>query len=118
MQHDLLTLNKDICEEIVNKYDDNGSPYSYFFIKEIRKSFGDFIEEAKIKAIENELQQKSIDIYDENFDKKVLEGENDNYICSLIRDDSIEEFISYLTRSLLSQSSTMIETSIFETNSF
>ena len=64
------------------------------------------------------FRKKKIDIFDENFDKKVLEGENDNYICSLIRDDSIKEFVSYTSRSGISLSSTLIKNSIFETNSF
>ena len=118
LQHAILTLDKDICNEIIFKSDDNGSRYCYFFIKEIRKSFGAFVEEEIIKALEDELQKKKIDIFDENFDKKVLEGENDNYICSLIRDDSIKEFVSYTSRSGISLSSTLIKNSIFETNSF
>ena len=118
LQNEILTLNKSICDEIISKNDGNGSPYCYFFIKEIRKSFGSFIEEERIKAIEDELQRKNIDILDENFDKKILAGENDSYICSLIRNDSIKEFVSYINRSGLSISNTLIENSIFETNSF
>ena len=30
-----------------------------------------------------------------NYEEKRQEGENDSYICSLIREDSVEEFIAY-----------------------
>lgn len=52
-----------------------------------------------------------------NFDKKRQEGENDSYICSLIRGDSFIEFISYVNFQKISLSG-KIERSIFETNSF
>lgn len=54
---------------------------------------------------------------DSNFDKKRRIGENDSYICSLNRQDSVEEFIGYLNQKNYSLSST-ITPSIFETNSF
>lgn len=44
-------------------------------------------------------------------------GENESYICELIRNDSSEEFISYMNQSNTSLSIT-IKPSIFETNSF
>ena len=75
-----------------------------------------FINEYEIKKIESEIKQK----YDEeitNFIGKCRIGENYSYICSLIRQDAAEEFISYVNRtniSLLSQ----IRLSIFETNLF
>ena len=53
----------------------------------------------------------------ENFDEKRQKGENESYICELIREDSVEEFISYMSKTDLSFSS-FIPHSIFETNSF
>ena len=53
----------------------------------------------------------------EKFNKKRKTGENDNIICSLIRNDSIEDFIIYITKNNISLVS-VIEESIFETNSF
>ena len=53
----------------------------------------------------------------ENFERNRQIGENDSDLCSLIREDSIKEFIVYVNQrnmSLLDD----IQTSIFETNSF
>ena len=44
-------------------------------------------------------------------------GENDDYICQLIRKDSIDEFIKYVNESNI-QLNLEIKTSIYETNTF
>ena len=44
-------------------------------------------------------------------------GENENYICQLIRNDSLDEFISYTNKAAFNLSSNVNE-SIFETNLF
>ena len=53
----------------------------------------------------------------EEFEKKQMEGENDNYICKLIRTDSIEDFIQYLNEKSILPNSKVYE-SIFETNPY
>ena len=53
----------------------------------------------------------------EEYDEKRKIGENDSYICTLIRNDSVQDFISYINKKNISISS-IIEPSIFETNSF
>ena len=76
----------------------------------------DFLEDEIQKQIEEEILQK----YKEDiltFEDKCKKGENDSYICSLIRLDSVEEFISYINRTNLSLS-TKIKPSIYETNPF
>ena len=52
-----------------------------------------------------------------DFQNKRIIGENDSYICQLIRNDSIDEFISYVNQNCIFLSMT-IEESIFETNLF
>ena len=51
-----------------------------------------------------------------NFDINRQKGENETYICELIRNDSIQEFVSYVNRANIKLTTT-IEQSIFETNS-
>lgn len=63
-----------------------------------------------------ELLQKNENIY-ENYENKRQDGENDLYISSLIHQDSIEWFISYVNRKNFSLSSKILP-SIIETNSF
>lgn len=53
----------------------------------------------------------------EDFDKKRYEGENDSYICYLIRNDLIVEFVTYTSQSNISLTS-RIPISLFETNAF
>lgn len=118
LQNDILILNKEICDEIIIKYDNNGLQYSHFFIKEIKQKFSGFITKYDIEDIEEEFLRKYPDILDENFDSKILKGENDSYLCSLIRDDLIEDFITYVNRTNLPLSETFIKKSFFETNSF
>ena len=62
------------------------------------------------KNKQNELQI-------EDFKIKRNIGENDDYICYLIRNDSVEDFISYINRKNIPLSTT-IKPSIFETNAF
>ena len=76
----------------------------------------EFLLEKKQKQIENEIIHR----YKEDistFEEKCKIGENDSYICSLIRSDSIKEFVIYVNKTNLSFSS-KIKPSIFETNSF
>lgn len=55
--------------------------------------------------------------YFETFNEKRHVGENDDYICKLIRDDNIDEFISFIKLNNINLSTT-IKSSIYETNSF
>lgn len=50
--------------------------------------------------------------------KKKNQGVNDNYICELIRNDSIQEFIQYINKNDISVKEYKIKPSIYETNSF
>lgn len=68
-----------------------------------------------------QLLQKDLQKQEDNFMTKLYQkrllGENDSHICQLIRDDSVEEFISYVNRTNISLSSKIIP-SIFETHQF
>ena len=90
----ILTLDSNILQEI--KYEEK------FFYPEIIKNDDKY-----------ELSEEIPEFYDEIRRK----GENNSYICELIRADNIEEFIIYVTKNLISLSTT-IEPSIYETNSF
>ena len=87
------------------------SNYPEYFAPEIKP----FISE-KWFPTNNLLERISFEIPD-NFNELRKEGENDNYICELIRKDSIDEFVQYVNKKNYSIGST-IESSIFETNSF
>ena len=112
LANDIIRMTEKICEYMMNKCEPNGNRYCHFFYPELEH----FLGEEKMKSVKKELLNKSENIFN-NYDLKREEGENDSHICSMIRDDSVEEFISYVTRSNYSLSS-QIAPSIFETNSF
>ena len=79
--------------------------YPDFFNPEIQN----FLDKT---PIENVLKLSHKD-----FDQKRKIGENDSYICELIRKDSVEEFISYVNKSNINLEST-IDKSVYETNHY
>ena len=88
----------------------NNQSFSLFFYPEIKLS-GNMM---KIKEIENKLLAINENIFND-FDQKRDIGENDSYICELIRNDSVKEFITYVNQANINLSS-KINSSIFETN--
>ena len=46
-----------------------------------------------MKSVKKEFLNKSENVFD-IYDLKHQEGENDSHICSIIRNDSVEEFVS------------------------
>lgn len=105
--------------------------FNYLKFKEEKKEdyllylfpeFKDFYSRKESKKIKEKIYlMEGIDIEDkkdrETFEEKRLKGENGHYICELIRNDYIDEFVSYMTRTNINPSS-KIKPSIFETNSF
>lgn len=70
----------------------------------------------KSEMLKKELIQLVPNIFTD-YDKNRRKGENESYICSLIRSDSVEEFVSYINKNqipLLIQ----INRSLFETNKY
>ena len=120
----IIKINKFILNEIktncveleINKQVDltnliNNSNYQCYFYPEIKMH----IKEEECKIIEDKLHSQIGPNFLNDFDEKREIGENDSYICQLIRQDFVEDFISYINRrniSLLSK----IPNSIFETN--
>ena len=95
-----------ICE-----YFFTDSNYSAFFIPEIDA----FVQNEK------KLMGKTTNSFDPSkytkFDKQRQIGENHSYICNLMRNDSVEDFIVYVNKNNIPLSST-IKPSFFETNLF
>ena len=111
-EREIITIDAIIYDKMCSKYEGNGNCYSHFFYPEIKKFLGD----EKAKNIGEELLSINSNIFD-HFDEKRHEGENDSFICSLIRSDSIEKFIEYVHQKNISLKSE-VKSSIFETNSF
>ncbi|KAK8846925.1 hypothetical protein M9Y10_019494 [Tritrichomonas musculus] len=104
IENKLLTIDKSITLFISEgKYLD--AFYPHYFFPEVKPFLSKSLTEEILKEIPD------------NFDKKRQIGENDNYICQLIQNDSIDEFVSYVNQTNISLS-IEIEPSIFETNPF
>ena len=83
--------------------------YPFYFFTEFKRQ----INQKYTPEKNHELTMMNMKLFDEK--RKI--GENESHICQLIRDDSIEDFISYVNKTNFSLTTT-IESSIFETNSF
>ena len=94
-KNNFIKFDEYIYDHLISTYD-----YIYYFQPEL-------ISYETKKSIE-----------DANFDENREEGENHNYLCKLIRNDSVEEFIIYLNEQNLSPKKTKIELTRFETNTF
>ena len=106
----LLTNLIEIDDTIINLLDElDYNKYFYYLAKP-------FLDKEKQQAIEFDLSQKDDKIF-ENFEEKCKKGENDDFLCELIRNDEVEQFIRYVNQNVIPLNS-VIHTSIFETNHF
>ncbi|KAK8872106.1 hypothetical protein M9Y10_007865 [Tritrichomonas musculus] len=112
-KQNFITVDKSMVKYFTRKNKNQFFSFKFFFMTEIKS----LLDRKSRKRLDKQLLK-----FDENtltdFEEKRKIGENDSYICQLIRDDSIEEFIAYTTRTCLSLSNSKIPESIYETNSF
>lgn len=105
-QINVLKADDDIFYYIYQKHNYNAyMVYLYPEFKGILNPISSHFIEEKIAEIEN------YDIYRQM-------GENESYLCSLIRDDLVEDFIAFVNKTNISLSRTTIKPSALETNSF
>lgn len=86
--------------------------YRLYFYFEIKP----FLKEEQVKSIEQELLSINSDIFC-MFNENSKLYDNDSYICSLIRNNQIDEFITYCNQTATSLFS-KVKPSIFETNDY
>lgn len=112
IQKDIIIIDDFIFGQIIKTSHSKGKEYFFYFWTEI-KSFYNFKNQL---LFEEELLSYDSNIL-HNFEEKRKLGENESYICELIRNDSIDEFITYVSQTNTPISQT-IKRSIFETNPF
>ena len=108
IEEQIIIVDRTIAFKLIN------GKYNQYFLTEIQPFFD---KEMKSKIQCKQDYNKIIKEIPENFDEKRKIGENENYVCELIRNDSIEEFVSYVNRNNLSLEST-ISSTIYETNPY
>ena len=109
LEKNILVLDESIIYYMIQLDDLYDFNFCHFFYSEIKP----FIDEGKVKMDKFEFDLNFLN----NYEEKRHIGENDSYVCSLIRQDLIDDFVSYMTQSNLSNNKT-IDPSIYETNSF
>ena len=118
-ENKIITPSKKIINFIIQKSVENYeqtpiyNKYIYYFYPQIKP----YIKKSKADQIEKELLNIDSNIFS-NFEKKRRIGENDSYIIDLIRNDSVEEFISYINRNSISIDNSKVQRSLFETNPY
>lgn len=109
IQNDIISIDQSITRFMTNsKYIIMN--YHLFFFKEIKP----FITKRFLQEYKDDIEKER---FDENFEKKRKEGENDSYICTLIRNDFIDDFIIYVNQTNICLTA-KVPISIFETNQF
>lgn len=116
----LVKLDVNVFRIIMSK-DYIEKKYPHYFIPEISMFL---LTEITQRSIENLIEftdcimwigEEAKKVIPDVYEKKRLEGENDNYICELIRKSKLKEFVMYVNKEGLSLDS-YIPVSIFETN--
>lgn len=106
-QHILLFL----VEEKVFRIDES------IFAKMLKnESLANFFK-PELQSFSKEDKEKDQDIDLEEYNEKRKIGENDSYLCKIIREDSIEDFIIYVNKNDQFSLNSYIEKSVFETHS-
>ena len=107
----MLTVDTSIATQMTNKKYSTAN-YPQYFFNEIKN----FIK----RNIKNRIEEDIKDITNDDlisYEEKRKIGENDSLISKLIREDSVEEFVSFINKTNFSLLS-IINPSIFETNRF
>ncbi|KAK8864912.1 hypothetical protein M9Y10_010439 [Tritrichomonas musculus] len=105
----ILIPDQNIADQISNEFF-RAAKYLHYFYPE----FKDFINDKKVKEeVENIINNENL----EKFETSRQKGENDDILSTIIQNDSIDDFITYINSSSIPFSTT-IEPTIYESNSF
>lgn len=111
----LVKIDEHIFTQITTKDEYIKAKYPQYFAPEIKKFLtAKFIKKHHKKEGSEWIAYVTKKISDD-FEKKRLEGENDDFLCELIRKGNSKEFVIYVSKTGLSLHS-YIKESIFETN--
>lgn len=109
IEEKIINIDENICPNLINSEKFIPAGYPSYFAPLLKEHYKYYDEESIPKNLQTEFTP---DIY-----QKLKEGQNPDYLCELIRKDSINEFIAYVTQKHLSLES-KIPQSFLETNSY
>ena len=107
----IITPSKFIVNTFLDKNLKDKNYHLYF-----HKIIDTFLTEDEKETIKSELSKLDKNTL-QNFESKCKIGENESYLCSLIRNDLIDDFVIHTNQTNLKLTS-QINSSIYETNSF
>ncbi|KAK8837042.1 hypothetical protein M9Y10_037088 [Tritrichomonas musculus] len=107
----IITPSKFIVNTFLDKNMKDKNYHLYF-----HKIIDTFLTEDEKETIKSELSKLDKNTL-QNFESKCKIGENESYLCSLIRNDLIDDFVIHTNQTNLKLTS-QINSSIYETNSF
>ncbi|KAK8871653.1 hypothetical protein M9Y10_007390 [Tritrichomonas musculus] len=109
---EIFTLDLAILDSLeIKKY------VSLFYIHYFFPETKPFFNKESADRLTEEMPKVFVDDLDE-FKEIRRNGENDSYICTLIRNDLVEDFITHVSQTNLPLAETTIPPSIYETNCF
>ena len=120
-EDEIITIDEHIVSQFLTpKFIEEN--YPQYFMPEIKK----FLEEKHLTKYDKTiiLQPDKFLITEmkkelpENFYQKRKKGENDDHICQMIQNDSIEDFVAFFNKNNYYSLKSSIKSSIYETNSF
>lgn len=104
LKENIMSIDTNISAIMMNdKY--KKANYHFYFFSEMKP----FLDSKLREEIEKEIQS--------DYEEKREIGENDSYLCEMIRSDLIDQFISFVNQQNIFLES-KIKPSIFETNSY
>lgn len=104
LKENIMSIDTNISAIMMNeKY--KKANYHFYFFSEMKP----FLDSKLREEIEKEIQS--------DYEEKREIGENDSYLCEMIRSDLIDQFISFVNQQNIFLGS-KIKPSIFETNSY
>lgn len=114
LKEEILKMDDFIAKKIMTTDKFIQAHYRQYFCKELKP----FMNEKWLHQIEDKEWVKKLNKELPNdFEGKRERGENDSYICKLIQEDLIDEFIAHVNMENCSLDS-IINASIYETNNF
>ena len=107
----IITIDELIFNRLMSFSEMKEGENYYYFYPELNS----IIKSGAIKGISEEKYQLKLNEDIENFERNRSKFENESTICSIIREDLIDDFIPYVNRKNISLFS-QIKRSFFETN--
>lgn len=104
-EHEIISVDENILKILIKRKEE------IFFYYEVKNLLSEKEENSIKEAILQRVKSMN------EFEEKRKIGENNEYLCELIRTDSIEQFVTFVNQANIPLNS-QIEPSIFETNSF